>query len=269
MLAYERAAWTDEELNPAQAKENFELPEVEGGVAKWRWCEGSKWTIEGEEDDDAVDDKGSGSTQSGRIIDKKQNENNKPSPSLAGPKKDVSSKTTPAASKGTSDDSRTQNADGGWIYYDTKWRFPRRGQDGWGKYTRRRKWARDAELIEVNPAATSVPDRPPTFAGSSKTPMTQRVQKKGSDDASSTSGASVSTNKRLSGPGWFARNRGPSKSPATTAVDDSESGSFSMAVADRDGEDDDDGYVPMPFRGRQGAVEAGWGVGEDVGMELG
>ncbi|OAR03076.1 hypothetical protein LLEC1_07740 [Akanthomyces lecanii] len=37
----------------------------------------------------------------------------------------------------------------GWIYYDTKWNHGRRGVDGWGKWTRRRKWYRDAELVEV------------------------------------------------------------------------------------------------------------------------
>jgi hypothetical protein len=36
----------------------------------------------------------------------------------------------------------------GWWYYDNKWRDGRRGVDGWGKYTRRRKWVRRAELVE-------------------------------------------------------------------------------------------------------------------------
>ncbi|KAB5566241.1 integral peroxisomal membrane peroxin-domain-containing protein [Coniochaeta sp. 2T2.1] len=37
----------------------------------------------------------------------------------------------------------------GWVYYDNKWQNGRRGQDGWGRWTRRRKWYRDAELVEV------------------------------------------------------------------------------------------------------------------------
>lgn len=49
MLAYERGPWTDEFLNPAAPKERFELPEVEGAHAKWRWVEGSQWRIEGGE----------------------------------------------------------------------------------------------------------------------------------------------------------------------------------------------------------------------------
>lgn len=49
MLAYERAAWTDEHLNSTPSKDQFELPEVEGGQARWRWVQGSEWKIEGAE----------------------------------------------------------------------------------------------------------------------------------------------------------------------------------------------------------------------------
>ncbi|KAF5022029.1 hypothetical protein F66182_5912 [Fusarium sp. NRRL 66182] len=38
----------------------------------------------------------------------------------------------------------------GWIFYDNKWQHGLRGQDGWSRWTRRRKWYRDAELVEVN-----------------------------------------------------------------------------------------------------------------------
>jgi len=31
-----------------------------------------------------------------------------------------------------------------------QWQNGRRGQDGWGRWTRRRKWYRDAELVEAN-----------------------------------------------------------------------------------------------------------------------
>jgi hypothetical protein len=48
LLAYERAAWTDEQLNAAPSKDDFELPDVEGAAnARWRWVEGSEWKIEG------------------------------------------------------------------------------------------------------------------------------------------------------------------------------------------------------------------------------
>ena len=56
MLAYERASWTDEHLNPAPSKDHFELPEVEGGHARWRWISGSDWRIDGV--DDSSNDEG-------------------------------------------------------------------------------------------------------------------------------------------------------------------------------------------------------------------
>jgi hypothetical protein len=47
LFPYERSAWTDEHLNPAPSKDVFELPDVENGLARWRWVEGSKWLVEG------------------------------------------------------------------------------------------------------------------------------------------------------------------------------------------------------------------------------
>jgi hypothetical protein len=47
LFTYERAAWTDEYLNPAPPKDEFELPEVSGGGARWRWLEDSEWRIDG------------------------------------------------------------------------------------------------------------------------------------------------------------------------------------------------------------------------------
>ncbi len=42
-----------------------------------------------------------------------------------------------------------------------KWNDGRRGQDGWNRWTRRRKWYRDAELVEI-PAGTEEADSPET-----------------------------------------------------------------------------------------------------------
>lgn len=47
LFGYERAAWTDEHSNPAPPRDEFELPEVEGVHARWRWVEGSRWLVEG------------------------------------------------------------------------------------------------------------------------------------------------------------------------------------------------------------------------------
>ena len=46
LFAYERAPWTDDHLNPAQPKERFQLPLIEGGTAAWRWASGSEWRTE-------------------------------------------------------------------------------------------------------------------------------------------------------------------------------------------------------------------------------
>ncbi len=52
LLAYERAPWTDEHLNPVPSKDDFELPDVEGGNARWRWVNGSQWLVEGAKETD-------------------------------------------------------------------------------------------------------------------------------------------------------------------------------------------------------------------------
>ncbi|PSK55896.1 hypothetical protein B9Z65_4774 [Elsinoe australis] len=103
MIAYERAPWTDEHLNPTAAPEHFQLPDIEGGHAKWQWVPNSEWHVE-----------------------------LPPAPSP---------KDNKAAAKLTDEDA--------WIYYDNKWLNGTRGQDGWSKYARRRKWVRDAELVDM------------------------------------------------------------------------------------------------------------------------
>ena len=54
----ERAAWTDEHLNPSDSKEHFALPEVDNQSAKWRWVPGSEWRAEGSGKKAAVDGDG-------------------------------------------------------------------------------------------------------------------------------------------------------------------------------------------------------------------
>ncbi|KAH8665878.1 integral peroxisomal membrane peroxin-domain-containing protein [Tricladium varicosporioides] len=130
LFAYERAAWTDEHLNPAPTKEEFELPDVEEGTARWRWVEGSKWLVEGAGELDEGGRKGSEDAHDG----------------------------------GT-----------GWIYYDNKWQNGRRGQDGWGRYTRRRKWYRDAELVEISPSTEITPSPTPTRATSITPPKPKSI----------------------------------------------------------------------------------------------
>jgi Integral peroxisomal membrane peroxin len=127
MLAYERASWTDEHLNPAPSKDRFELPHVESGTARWRWVKGSTWKIEGAS---------SNATSSTKV-----------------------------STKGTQSDAvAASNDTGGWIYYDNKWNDGKRDADSWGKYTRRRKWYRDAELVEVTSSTEITPNATPTEA---------------------------------------------------------------------------------------------------------
>ncbi|KAK3991484.1 integral peroxisomal membrane peroxin-domain-containing protein [Cladorrhinum sp. PSN332] len=112
LFAYERPAWTDEHNNAVPQRDEFELPEVEDGSnMRWRWVEGSRWKVDGVPDEAVITEDGDGKAD--------------------------------------------WNYDGpggkqGWVYYDNKWQNGRRGQDGWGRWTRRRKWYRDAELVEAD-----------------------------------------------------------------------------------------------------------------------
>ncbi|RPA92609.1 Pex24p-domain-containing protein [Choiromyces venosus 120613-1] len=109
LFAYERAPFTDEHLQPCPQPEEFALPETPpGSGVRWRWVEGEEWRVEG-----ANGHGKKGVTQ--EVKDK-----------LGG----------------------NGEVGEGWVYYDNKWRDGRRGVDGWGKYTRRRKWYRNAELVE-------------------------------------------------------------------------------------------------------------------------
>ncbi|CAK7227279.1 hypothetical protein SCUCBS95973_006486 [Sporothrix curviconia] len=116
LFAYERPAWTDEHNNAVPTKDEFELPEVEdGSKMRWRWVEDGRWRVDGVVDD-AVRIEKTGAN--GEHLD-------------------------------------TWDYDGeggrmGWVYYDNKWQGGRRGMDGWTRWTRRRKWYRDAELVEVD-----------------------------------------------------------------------------------------------------------------------
>lgn len=111
LFAYERAPWTDENLNPVSELQHFELPVLKGHAAKWRWADGSKWQVQ------------SGSSPA--------------KPAAAGSSTNASTKDA------------TKSSENAWIYYDNKWHDGARGQDSWSKYTRRRKWIRDAELVDI------------------------------------------------------------------------------------------------------------------------
>ncbi|KAL9067035.1 MAG: hypothetical protein Q9157_006937 [Trypethelium eluteriae] len=223
MLAYERGPWTDEHLNPMPPKEQFELPEVEGGLAKWRWVEGSQWQVEGAEDD-------------------------------------PSSKSV----------SKTGGSDKeGWIFYDNKWRDGRRGQDSWGRYTRRRKWYRDAELVDstptprLSPSPSSAHTRDPSLDTEPPPPYSPAAAPTAAtatDDASiSASEASPKARRRR----WFSR---ASRPGSEYSVQRSSGGSGSTGETGREREEPErDVYTPLRHEER----ESEWGVGEELKVGLG
>ncbi|KAI9833170.1 MAG: hypothetical protein M1819_003793 [Sarea resinae] len=237
LFAYERAAWTDEHLNAAPSKDNFKLPEVEDGIAKWQWVEGSEWRVEGAGEAEA-------------------------------------------------------RGDGGWIYYDNKWRDGRRGEDSWGRYTRRRKWYRDAELVEISPSSS-----PPNAAADASTSAAQTSSDPaGTDindgpppdyatsiqsDAASTTSSTNATNRRS----WFKSSsnnnarKAPSITPSTaTATSTSaaagagtKSGADSGKSVDsrRSGTSSADDEHHDTHRNYEGRDGGGWTVSDEAHMGLG
>lgn len=265
MLTYERGSWTDDQLNPVKPKEDFKLPEVEGGLAQWRWVEGSIWQIEGV-DETTVD----------KVTVHDANGDKTKSAVAVGKKKPVAARPSDVV-------------DVGWTYFDNKWQDARPGADGWSRYTRRRKWYRDAELVEIVDAATTTTTRTKSHARnrssasdalsvttdntiSSDRPLAHEAHTSGVVDSargsSRRSGGGIGGS---NGSRWFNRKRSASKAGSSYSVDSSTTAGGGTDVGNHEYGDggDGDGYVPMLHRGRQEAVPADWGVAEDMGMELG
>lgn len=229
MFAYERAAWTDEHLNAAPAKEEFELPDVEDGATRWRWIPGSQWLVEG-----------------------------------AKPTEEGGSKAPPDATDGGL----------GWIYYDNKvcyllkvfrylltikqWQNGRRGVDGWGRYTRRRKWYRDAELVEITPSTEITPSPTPTR------PTTSRVAPLEAPPPEYSESASLKSISEEKGDSDVASVR--SSHSKTGSVSSTRGNAIGRGSLRRRGTgqsslaDEDD----RPHR----RSEADWGIGDDARMGL-
>ncbi|KAI1155564.1 Pex24p-domain-containing protein [Nemania diffusa] len=231
LFAYERAAWTDEYNNRVPPKDEFELPEVEDGRARWRWVGGSKWRVDGVPDKDEADYDG----EAGRM---------------------------------------------GWIFYDNKWQNSRRGVDGWGRWTRRRKWYRDAELVEVSedesplvtppalPArpqpttSSSVPDKiglsAPLSASVPETTNSEDNVKSEDDAVSLLSTSSKSARFRLPSPSLRRRTTGETR----------HSRRASEAASLRSNDDGTlDPALELEIQGHQRDQEQ-WGIGDDAQMGL-
>ena len=147
---------------------------------------------------------------------------------------------------------RVTTADDGWIYYDNKWNDGRRGQDGWGRYTRRRKWYRDAELVEIGPdtGLDGSIDTPPSAvnngAPTDAPPAYSQVTK--DSDASSNSSSSQARRR-----GFFRRG---SRSSGHGSGD-------SSGVTTLRGDERDTQQLPS-HQDR----DSYWGIGDDAKMGL-
>ncbi|CAK7212306.1 hypothetical protein SBRCBS47491_001418 [Sporothrix bragantina] len=191
LFAYERPAWTDEHNNAVPSKDEFELPEVEdGSKMRWRWVEDGRWRVDGVVDDAVRVEK--------------------------------------TGANGEHLDSWDYDGEGGrmgWVYYDNKWQGGRRGSDGWTRWTRRRKWYRDAELVEVDADEAAVAEAATAAAnneetGSAGTTATSQAQgQRSSSPAPSHSGtvATSSTAVTSGSEGNPAGTNGAADSKATTA----------------------------------------------------
>lgn len=239
LLAYERAPWTDEHLNPAPSKDEFELPDVEGGHARWRWVDGSEWQIEG-------------GSSSWPMSPAKVSSGNKGAEGVV-------------------------NDGGGWIYYDNKWNDGRRGVDSWGRYTRRRKWYRDAELVEVTPSTEVTPSPTPNLQSNTDQAVLSEVENEELGKAmvdgpspGSTDGDSHSTKSPKQKRGWFggtkkSKDRSDSKSSGSVK---SGAGTTKSGESTRTDPEDDhhDKWKDRP--GDVGSGRGDWGLGEDAAMGL-
>ncbi|KAI0853642.1 Pex24p-domain-containing protein, partial [Daldinia vernicosa] len=171
----------------------------------------------------------------------------------------------------------------GWIFYDNKWQNGRRGNDGWGRWTRRRKWYRDAELVEVSdetasPPPPELPARPPpasvlsseridtvsvlstSIPDTSSNQGSTKDRLKEEDDAVSVlSTSSKSARFRLSSPQLRRRNTGGTHRSRRTSE-----------TASLRSNDDEGSLTPaleLEIQGH-GRDQGQWGIGDEAQMGL-
>lgn len=150
LLSYERAPWTDEFLNQTSPPSTFELPDSSSGLTNatmtslglgnmtgnlvWRWRD-KVWKLDLTNDGALV-------VNSRQLVDGDEEADE-------GEKDAVSKRRVKPKSTLVADPSPNE----GWIYYDNTWKKPAT-EDSFMKYTRRRRWVRTAELVNVEPNAT-------------------------------------------------------------------------------------------------------------------
>ncbi|KAG6002280.1 hypothetical protein E4U21_003271 [Claviceps maximensis] len=182
----------------------------------------------------------------------------------------------------------------GWIFYDNKWQYGRRGQDGWAKWTRRRKWYRDAELVEIEepePAQaegdgpsgspTTAHDKTYSTAGEKTTP-TPNTQPRGIDSSSAPSsdhpatdddGASIlSTSSKSSfWPASLRRRTAADKDRLSICAEKGRPKSSGFSEASLAQDDvasilDLETELELQREGKDGGGR--WGIGDDARMNL-
>ncbi|KAI0442675.1 integral peroxisomal membrane peroxin-domain-containing protein [Xylaria telfairii] len=169
----------------------------------------------------------------------------------------------------------------GWIFYDNKWQNGRRGNDGWGRWTRRRKWYRDAELVEVSdedlpsPPAPALPARPQPATVSpvcdnadvavplstSAPASTQSEGKTKCDDDAVSLLSTSSKSARFRFPGPSLRRRTTGETPRSRRA--------SEAASLRSHDDDNtlDPALELEIQGHHRDLGQ-WGIGDDAQMGL-
>lgn len=204
-------------------KEDFALPDVEGGVARWRWIKGSSWKIEGPD---------------GRVI-------------------------VPTVQQLTGNDKgKDLGTDvSGWFYYDSKWQDGRK-DDGWGRYTRRRKWFRDAELVEVTNSTEVTPSVTPNTKEALSDAEAPNAPKATGNDFGGDGSVDLSVEAKAAAAKkrWFNRDRSDSKNSSGKNTGKE---SF-KSDRSRDGPDQD---VLSPWRISEARED--YGFGDDAKMGLG
>ncbi|KAJ2956787.1 hypothetical protein NQ176_g11296 [Zarea fungicola] len=167
----------------------------------------------------------------------------------------------------------------GWMYYDNKWNNGRRGVDGWGKWTRRRKWYRDAELVQVeidDRRQAAGKDSASLHSKSDSTSFANIpiiVEEHNADDTNARAvddAASIySTSSKSSFWPPLLRRRNTDKSAADREKEKREARG-KRAMERHDSEQDTSGLgieVEMELQ-RQGKDGGQWGIGDDARMNL-
>lgn len=147
-------------------------------------------------------------------------------------------------------DSKVQRDKDGWTYYDNKWHYGSRTDD-WGKWTRRRRWLRDAELVEITPEELAAAEA----AAAHDAATDADTQSIAATDSESVTAA-------VKKKGWFGKRRLTNDKKADTA---SVSGSSETGKTgrSRDGPEDD---VHTPLRYRETAWDRSIGDGLAEGL---